>query len=65
MYSFIIEIKVVGNVVLPPGVTKISKFQRILRFDNSDKDISDLIIECFDPDKSCQKLYFKQLLSQK
>ena len=28
-----------------------------------DKKNSDLVIECFDRNKSCQKLYFKQLIS--
>ena len=52
-----------GCIVLPPGVAKISRFEKIQWFDKSDTDISDLIIECFDRDKSCQKLYFKQLIS--
>ena len=51
-----------GCSVLPPGVTKIFQFQRIQRFDKSDTDISDLIIDCFSQEKSCQKLYFKQLI---
>ena len=30
----------------PPGVTNIFQIRKIKRFDKSDKDISDLIIEC-------------------
>ena len=48
-----------GFIVLPPGVTKIFQIRKIQRYDKSDKDISDLIIECFDRYESCQKLYFK------
>ena len=35
-----------------------------VKIDKSNTDISDLIIECFDHDETCQKLYFKQLISQ-
>ena len=41
--------------LLPPGVPKIFQIGKIQRFDKSDTDILDLIIECFDGDKSCQK----------
>ena len=73
-----IEIKVVRNVILnnmdfhdqpsrmhcpPPRSRHNFQIRKIQRFDKSDTDILDLIIECFDSDKSCQKLYFKQLLS--
>ena len=51
-----------GCIVLPPGVAKIFQVRKILRYDQSDADILDLIIECFDRDESCQKLYFKQLI---
>ena len=51
-----------GCIVLPPGVAKIFKIRRNQGFDKSDTDISDLIIECFDWNKSCQKWYFKQLI---
>ena len=34
------------------------------KIDKSDTDISDLIIQCFDQDKSNQKLYFKQFISR-
>ena len=50
-----------GCIVLPTGVTKIVHIRKIQRFDKSDTDISDLIIECFSRAESCQKLYFKQL----
>ena len=51
-----------GCIVLHPGVTKIFQIKKIQRFDKSDTDISDLIVECFNQDKSCQKLYFKELI---
>ena len=38
--------------IVDPGVDNIFQIQR---FDKSDTDISDLIIECFDRDESCQK----------
>ena len=44
-----------GCIVLPPGVVKISRFEKVQIFDKSDTDISNLIIECFDRIKSCQK----------
>ena len=40
-------INFLGCIVLPPGVTKIFQIKKIQRFDKSDTDISDLIIECF------------------
>ena len=45
---------------------RIAKILQIRRFDKPDKYISDLIIECFGRDKSCQKFYFnfKQIISQ-
>ena len=43
---------------------KFSRFEKFKDLTNLiDKDISDLIIECFDRNKSCQKWYFKQLTS--
>ena len=74
-----IEIKIVKNVFLnnidlhdrpsrmrrfSPGVTNIFQIRKIQIFDKSDTDISDFIIECFNQNKSCQKLYFKQLTFQ-
>ena len=35
------------------------QIRKIQRFDKSDTDISDLIIECFNRDESCQKLCLK------
>jgi len=52
-----------GCMVLSPGVVKIFQIKKIQRFDKSNTDILDLIGDCFDSDKSCQKLYFKHLLS--
>ena len=52
-----------GYIILSLGVAKIFQIRKIQRFDRSDTDISDLIIECFDQDKSCQKLYLKQLIA--
>ena len=43
-------------------VVKIFQIRKIQRLDKSDTDISDLIMECFSRDKSCQKLYFKELI---
>ena len=48
--------------ILSSGITKIFQIQKIQRFDKYDTDISDLIIECFNLDESCQKRYFKQLI---
>ena len=48
-------------IVLPPGVAKIFQIRKIQRFDKSDTDISDLIIECFGRDESYQKLYLNNL----
>ena len=79
MYSFIIEIKVVRNVILnnidfhdqpsrmhrSPSRSrqKISDSKKFKEKINLiDKNISDLIIECFDRNKTCQKWYFKQLI---
>ena len=65
-----IEIKVVRNVILnnfhlpyqlsrmhgsSPGVTNNFQIKKNQTFDKSDTDISDLIIESFSRDKSCQK----------
>ena len=47
----------------PPGVAKNIQIRKIQRYEKSDTDISDLIIEYFGGDKSYQKLYFKQLVS--
>ena len=44
-----------GCIVLPTGVAKIFQIRKVQRFDKSDTDISDLVIECFDRDKSCKK----------
>ena len=69
-----IEIKVVRNFILnnidthdqpsrmhrsPPRSRQNFQIRKIQRYDKFDTDISDLMIECFDRDKSCQKLYFK------
>ena len=79
LYSFIIEIKVVRNVILnnidlhnQPCRMHRSPSSSRQKFSNSkksrkkinliDKNISDLIIECFDGNKSCQKWYFKQFI---
>ena len=43
-----------GCIVLP-GVTKIFQIRKIQKFDKSDTDISDLIIEFFSRDENCQK----------
>ena len=55
-----------GCIVLPPGVAKNVKILKNpkKKINLIDKNISDLIIECFDRNKSCQKWYFKQLISQ-
>ena len=53
-----------GCIVLPLGVAKNVQIRKIQRFDKSDTDISELIVVCFHASKSCQKLYFKQLISQ-
>ena len=37
--------------------------RKIQRFEKSDTDISDLIIQCFNRDESYQKLYLKQLVT--
>ena len=65
-----IAMKVVRNVILnnidlhdqtsrmhrsQPGVAKIFQIKNIQRFNKSDTNILDLIIECFSRDKSCQK----------
>ena len=47
--------------VLPPGVAKIFQIRKIQRFDKFDTDISDLIIECFGRDESCQKGHLNNL----
>ena len=43
-----------GCMVLFPGVVKIFQIKKILRFDKSDTNISDLIMEFFSRDKSSQ-----------
>ena len=73
-----IEIKVVRNVILnnidlhdqpsrmhrsPPRSRQNFPDSKNSKIDKSETDISDLIIECFDQDKSYQKIYFKQLIS--
>ena len=50
--------------ILSAKVAKIVQIRKIQRFNKSDTDNSDLIIKCFEPDKSCQKLYLKQLIFQ-
>ena len=70
-----IEIKVVRNVILnnidihdqpsrmhrsPPRSRQNFQIRKIQRYGKSDTDISDLMIECFDQDKSCQKCHFNQ-----
>ena len=49
--KLIFSINLSGCIVLPPGVAKISRFEKMQWYDKSDTDISDLIIECFDRDK--------------
>ena len=65
-----IEMNDLGNVILkniddhdqpfrmqrsPPRIAKKFQIRKSQRFDKSDTDISDLIIECFNRDESCQK----------
>ena len=50
-----------GCIVLPPGVAKYFQIGKIQRSDKFDTDILDLTM-CFDRNKICQKLYFKQLI---
>jgi len=52
-----------GCMVLSPGVVKIFQIKKMQIFDKSNTDILDSIGDCFDSYESCQKLYFKQLLS--
>ena len=73
-----IEIKVVRNDILnniyihdqtyrmhrsPPRVAKNFQIKKIKGIDKSDANISDSTIECFDREKSSQKLYIEQLIS--
>ena len=44
-----------GCIVLPPGVDKNFQITKFKDLTKSNTDISDLIIECFDRGKSCQK----------
>ena len=44
-----------GFIVLLPGVAKIFQIWKIQRFDKSDSDISDFIIDYFERDESGQK----------
>ena len=75
--SFIIEIKVVRNVISnnidiydqpsrihrsPPRSRQNFPDSKNSKIDKSETNISYLIIECFDQDESCQELYFKQLI---
>ena len=55
-----------GCIVLPPGVDKDFQIRKNSKKRQIciDKNISDLIIECFDRHKSCQKWYFEQLISR-
>ena len=53
-----------GWIVLAPGVAKKFMIQKLKdKINLIDKDILDLIIECSDRNKSCQKWYFKHLIS--
>ena len=80
LYSFIIEIKVIINVIVNnidihdqpsrmhrspsrsrPKISDYKNFKDKINLFN--KDISDLIIEYFGRNKSCQKIYFKQFIS--
>ena len=76
IYRFMIEIKVVRNIILnnidthnqssrmhrsPPRSRQNFPDSKIQRFDKSDTDISDLIIECFDRDESCQKCHLNNI----
>ena len=46
--------------------SKIFRFEKFKDWINLiDKNISDLIIECFDRNKSCEEWYFKRLISMK
>ena len=56
-------IKFLILTVLSPEVVKIFQIKKIQIFDKSNTDILDLIGDCFGSYESCQKLYFKQLLS--
>jgi len=53
-----------GYIVLPPGVAKYFQIEKNPKktINLIDKNISDLIIEYFDRNKSCQKCHFKQLI---
>ena len=55
-----------GCIILPPGVAKNFQIRKNKnkKINLIDKDISNLIIECLDRNKSCQKLYSKQFTSQ-
>ena len=55
-------INFLGCMVLPPEVTKNFQVRKIQRYDKSDTDISDLIIECFSQDKSHQCHKFDDFL---
>ena len=73
-----IGMKVVRNVILNIDLrdqpfmmhhSPLRSRQKISRIENFKDltyltDISDLVIECFCQDESCQKWYFKQLISQ-
>ena len=50
-------------MVLPRGVAKIFQIRKIQRYNKSDADSFDLMIERFGKDKSSQKKYFKQFIS--
>ena len=52
-----------GCMVLPQESPKFSRLEKF-RFDKSDTDISDMIIEYCDRGKRCQNWYFKQLISE-
>ena len=44
----------------PPRSRQNFQIRKIQRFDKSHTEFLDLMIECFDQDKSCQKCHFKQ-----
>ena len=47
--------------VLPPGATKVDQTHKFDDFLDFSDFFSDLIGQCYDQNKSCQKLLYKQL----
>jgi len=50
--TLISMINLPGCIVLPSGVAKIFQIRKVQRFDKSDTDISNMVMECFGRDKS-------------